>query len=202
MTDVLSERVSSMLSKKRFDHVLGVVDMSVYLGKKCLPGKISELKYAAFLHDITKELAYEENIRLLGDEWNELSDDEKNSHQILHSYTAPYYVKAHFAEYATDDVLSAIRNHTVGSADMSIFDEIIFLADYIEEGREYKTCTLVRDFVKASMSDDIDNNIMKLHEACIMAIDYTVQYLISHGLPIIQSTIMAKASLIRKIKQN
>lgn len=202
MTDTLSGRISSILSKKRFNHVLGVVDMAVYLGNKCLPSKLSELKHAAFLHDITKELTYDENVKLLGDEWDGLSDDEKNSRQILHSYSAPYYVREHFCEYATDDVLSAIRNHTVGSPEMSIFDEIIFLADYIEDGREYKTCTLVREFVKSSMSDDVNQNIITLHRACVMAIDYTIQYLLAHNLPIIFYTALARDSLLRKIQQN
>lgn len=202
MKKALHNRVSKLLSSERFSHVVGVVNMARYLGEKCLPDKICELEYAAYLHDVTKELSYQDNVSLLGEEWDKLTENERVSKQILHSYSAPYYAKEHFSEYATDDVLSAIKNHTVGHPDMSVFDEIIFLADYIEDGRTYKTCTLVRDYVKNAMTEEIDKNVTVLHKACVMAIDYTIEYLHSHKLCVIENTSMARDALIRKIQQN
>ena len=41
--------------------------------------------------------------------------------------------------YEDEDMLAAIANHTLGALEMSPLEEIIFLADMIEPGRDYPT---------------------------------------------------------------
>ncbi len=43
-------------------------------------------------------------------------------------------------ELAIDDeeILQAIRVHTTGAAKMSLLDKIIYVADYIEPGRDFQ----------------------------------------------------------------
>ncbi|MDD3999485.1 MAG: bis(5'-nucleosyl)-tetraphosphatase (symmetrical) YqeK [Bacilli bacterium] len=54
---------------------------------------------------------------------------------ILHSLLAPYFLKE---EVGIDDeeVLKAISEHTLGSLNMSKLSEVLFLADFTEDGRE------------------------------------------------------------------
>ena len=61
---------------------------------------------------------------------------------------------------------------------MSIFDEIIFLSDYVEVGRTYDSCVSVRKFLLDNFRDSqISSNIQILHKACLMVIDNTIHML-------------------------
>ena len=202
MINELHERVRVRLGEKRFKHTLGVVNAVRKLSQACLPEKEKELVYAAYLHDVTKELSSEEQRELLGRIWQSLDEDEKNSPEIHHSYSAPIVISRDFPEYALPEVLSAVKKHTVGDSDMSLFDEIIFVADYIEENRTYPSCIAMREAVYSSLSDDISSNVLALHRAAVEIIDRTVDYLIRNNLRIINKTILAKEAINRKIRQN
>lgn len=201
MIKKLHSKVKARLSEKRFRHTLGVVNMADFLASKCLPDMRCELLYAAYLHDITKELSDIEQDTLLEKCPFALTEDELLSKPIHHSYTAPLVIRRDFPEYATENVLSAVLKHTVADADMSVFDEIIFVADFIEENRTYKSCAKMREYVLSSLGDDIDENVMHLHNATLKIIDFTLDFIEKNGLRKIKKTLLAKEALERKIKQ-
>ena len=60
----LSDVVERRLSDKRFLHTKGVEEEIVRLGEIYLPDKIPELRAAALLHDLAKELPIEEQIAI------------------------------------------------------------------------------------------------------------------------------------------
>ena len=64
---------------------------------------------------------------------------------------------------------------------MSLFDKIIYIADYIEEGREALPCKTVREFLKDSISHDSFENLRTLDKAIIMSIDFTEEYILAKG---------------------
>ena len=201
MIENLHEKVKSRLSEKRFTHTLGVVKMADFLATKCLPDMRYELLCAAYLHDITKELSNDEQEELLAKCPFAITDDERFSKPIHHSYTAPIVIKNEFPEYATDNVLSAVLKHTVADKDMSVFDEIIFVADFIEENRTYKSCIEMRDCLLSSLGDDISSNVIYLHKATLKIINFTLDFIEKNGLRIIEKTLLAKEAIERKIKQ-
>jgi nicotinate-nucleotide adenylyltransferase len=196
----LSLSVKARLGEKRYNHTVGVVKMAELLGSFCLPGKEDELIVAAYLHDVTKELSIEEHIKILSDYEVPLEKDDLNTEAILHSFSASCVVKRDFPNYATSNVLSAVFNHTIGAPDMSVFDEIIFLADYIEETRQYESCVLLRKFVLSEMNEgDTEGNTKVLHKACIKAIDNTVLHLIERKKAINTKNILTRNTLLGKI---
>ena len=78
--------------------------------------------------------------------------------------------------------------------------EIIFLADFIEDGRKYPDSLATRKYVFDNMeSGNIPKNISVLHRACLMEIDSTLSHLKTMGKDISGRTLMAKKSLISKI---
>ena len=200
ITHDLKIEVQKRFSAKRFAHTEGVVKAAVWLSVCCLPNKREELIYAAYLHDITKELSIEEHLSMLA-EWGVLlTREEQSTEAVLHSFTAPLVVKEQFSKYATDDVLSAVYNHTLGSPDMSVFDEIIFLADFIEENRKYDASASVRDFVRSNMELCMyEENIKILHKACIKSIDFTLRHLIDNEKLINPKNILTRNALLGKI---
>ena len=59
---------------------------------------------------------------------------------------------------------------------MTLFDKIIFIADFIEDGRTYDSCIATADFLKRNVSADnmLEKNLCFLDQAILMAIDATI----------------------------
>ena len=202
MLDALRTRIGSLMSEHRYSHTLGVEKMAAFLSEFCLPEKEKELRAAALLHDVTKELSYEEQLCMLADIEN-LSNAKLSSSDmepaVIHSFTAQVVVKRDFKEFATDEIVSAVTKHTVGDIDMSVFDKIIFLADFIEETRTYQASVDTRNFVINSMKNgEISQNSETLVKACIMEINSTISHLKAMGKVVNEKTVLAKAALLSK----
>ncbi|MBR5140281.1 MAG: hypothetical protein IKV16_04420, partial [Clostridia bacterium] len=98
-----------------------------------------------------------------------------------------------------DEIESAISSHTLGNENMSVFDKIIFLADFIEETRTHSDCIVTAEFVYNSMRiGRVEENISVLNTACIMEIDSTIISLKKRNIPVNRMTLLARGSLISK----
>ncbi|WP_279401525.1 bis(5'-nucleosyl)-tetraphosphatase (symmetrical) YqeK [Piscibacillus salipiscarius] len=69
------------------------------------------------------------------------------------------------------DILGAIRYHTTGHQLMSLVEKIVFLADYIEPGRNFPVVHLARELSEK----DLD-------QACHYALENSIQFLISKNI--------------------
>ena len=191
----LSSLVGKRLSQKRFAHVLRVLTCVDRLSEffNCLDS--SELAVAALLHDVTKELPAEEHLRLFREHGLELSEDDLSCAPIYHSLSAPLVVSRDFPRFATKNVLSAVKNHTTGDVQMSVFDEIIMIADYIEDGRTYDSCILVRRELFDELSSCVScaSKESALHKAVCKSIDFTEKEVIKRG-----RTLNKRSSLTKK----
>ena len=199
----LRSRVKDRLSEKRFSHTLGVEKAAVYIAEKCIPNNLDEVRVAALLHDISKEYSEAEHFDIIKKNNISLTIVEKASVALLHSVTGPFVVKSDFEEFSTEAVLGAVRNHTVGAPDMSVFDEIIYLADYIEENRVYPMCIEVRElYLKLSAeAKDRDEHILALHHACIKALNNTIKEFESRGKSYNEMTRLTRDSLLAKTER-
>ena len=179
----LRHRVEERMSKKRFLHSLGVEKMAAYIGQRVLPESVSELRAAALLHDISKEYSEAEYFLTIKKHNLTLTEEDLATPPLWHSITAPGVVADEFSEYADEDVLSAVYNHTVGSPDMSVFDEIILLSDYIEEGRQYKACIDLREKFLADLAatDASDEAVLALHRAVAESLTNNINEFVSRG---------------------
>ena len=142
--DVLKESVKRRMSEKRFSHTLAVERTAKVLGELILPESVSELRAAAILHDVAKEIDTAEQIAMLEISGFPLTDEDRITDGVIHSFTAPIIIKRDFPKFATENVLSSIEKHTVGDEEMSIFDMIIFVSDYAEDTRPFPSCMEVR----------------------------------------------------------
>ena len=201
MIDKLRQSVKTRLSEKRYAHTLGVEKMAAYLGTALLPDKVDELRVSALLHDIAKEISYEEQISIIADAKIICTDEDISTKPALHSIAAVPVIQSDFAEYATPDVLSAVANHTLGNNYMSLFDEIIFISDYAEPGRTYRSCCEVREYLLKHVNGDrqMADNVYALHRASLMAIESTVDSLTRRGESINSRTLLTKKYLEEEI---
>ena len=110
----LRTEISLRVCGIRFSHILGVERCAVSLGTLFLPERIDELSAAALLHDVTKEIPIDQQIKMLEESGFLLTEEDKNTPGVLHSFTAPLIIKRDFHLFATEDILEAVENHTVG----------------------------------------------------------------------------------------
>lgn len=197
----LKNEVKRRLSEKRYNHTLGVLASAEKLAELCSPDYLSQLQAAALLHDITKEFTEDEHYALLAEYGIFIPESERPAATILHSITAPLMISRDFAKYATNTVMSATRNHTTGFPDMSINDKIIFLADFIEDNRTYPDSVALRSFVFQNMRDgQFDSNSKVLTEACLRAIESTINHLNASDKNIDPITLETKTALTKEIQ--
>ena len=194
----LRDAVKKRLSEKRFAHTLGVEDAAASLAEYILPDRVSELRAAALLHDISKELCDEEQIAIMRASLSDVTESDILSPPIYHSLTAPFIISRDFPLFATDDILSSALNHTVGAPDMSLFDEIIFVSDYIEAGRSYCSCVSVRERLMSCVERSIDKEacISALHDATIASLENTIISLIERGRFLHEKTVSTRNAFL------
>ncbi len=196
----LRKDVCERISEKRFFHTLGVESAASYIADFCLPVCKSELRAAALLHDIAKEYSNEEIVSFIEKDGIALTHEDLSSPKVLHSYAAPYIIKRDFPEFASANILSACKNHTLGDPKMSVFDEIIFLSDFVEEGREYISCKTVREYLYSSLKSSLPTeNLTVLHRAVLLSIEYTEASLSERFLNINSKMLLTKNAFISKI---
>ncbi len=201
--DALREIVKGRLSEKRFNHTLGVEAMAVKIAKKCLPEKINELRAAALLHDISKEYSEAEHFEIAKRYNVSFSKADMMTPALWHSITAPLVVMEEFVQFATNEIKGAIYNHTAGAPDMSVFDEIIFLADYIEEGRTFLMCTNVREeyFNEIMAAKNREECIFVLHRAMVLSLDNTIKWFVSRGKTYHERTALTRDAILKKLER-
>ena len=97
------------------------------------------------------------------------------------------------------EILSGIRWHTTGRDGMTVFEAIIYLADYIEETRTFPDCVELRDFFYDGKERSGDGMLRHFTETMIRSFDLTVGNLIAEGKQIDPDTIGARNYYIRKL---
>lgn len=130
----IEKSLQSLLSPHRYAHTLGVMHTACALSM-AHSYPMTRAQIAGLLHDCAKYLSNDQLIEIAKKRGLLISPGEEKAPQLLHAK-----VGALFAEeiYGVQDpaVLRAIRLHTTGSPAMGLLDKIIFVADYIEPGRD------------------------------------------------------------------
>ena len=165
MLDRIRTDLERLLKDKpaRLKHIYGVKDKAIELGIK-YNLDLEKLEIASLLHDITKYLSIDKHKEIIRDFFKD-SDrifKEFNDH-ILHAFSA-YAVSVSEYHVTDQDILDSIKSHTVGRPDMSMYEKVIFIADYTEINRTYESCVKTRGLLEKSLDlavyTAIDDSIM------------------------------------------
>ena len=200
MLDELRESIKNQMSPKRFRHTAEVEKMAVYLGELYAPELISELRAAALLHDVTKEYPTGLQLEICKELRIELDADAIYAPKTLHARTAAAMIPERYPAFATDTVVSAVRWHTTGRADMSLPEKLIYLADYIDMSRSFDDCVRLREYFMAAEPEKMntDEKHRHLRKTLIKSYDMTISGLLEEGLPISRDSIEARNALVRE----
>lgn len=126
------EILRAELKPGRYRHTLGVAETAYRLAQRCgVEPRRAEL--AGLLHDCVKSMSIEEQ-RKLAREVPDVDEAEMAADRVVH---APAGCVMAYRRFGVRDkrILSAIRKHTLGGAEMSALDALIYVADFIEPNR-------------------------------------------------------------------
>lgn len=180
------EKLKQVLSPRRLRHCFGVRDTAVHLAR--LYGAAEEqAMVAGLLHDCAREIPRNNLLNMAQSFGIVVSDLEKDEPVLLHALVGEAVARR---DYGVDDpaVCRAIRLHTTGGPDMTLLDKIVFLADYIEPGRQFPGVDRLRRLAE----QDLD-------QAVLAAFDQTLQYLLQKGRLIHPATVEGRNGLLRQI---
>jgi predicted HD superfamily hydrolase involved in NAD metabolism len=181
--DTALEIVRKQLTKRRYEHTVRVTDTALALAVTYGADR-EKTELAAALHDYAKFRPEEEMKHIIKED--DGIPDELLSYN-LELWHAP--VGAHLVEeevgISDPAILGAIRYHTTGRAEMTLLEKVIFLADYIEPGRDFPG---VDDVRKLAEHD--------LNAAIVQALSNTVIFLMGKKQKVHPDTMAAYNSLV------
>ncbi len=186
--DYIKNWLNANLDSERFEHSLGTAECAKELAKRF---KLDEEKayFTGLIHDCAKCLPKEEMQEILTNvtlECGEL-ENPKTHHAPAGAYVAR-------KEFGIDDneILSAIRWHTIGKLDMTDFEKIIYLADKIEyRTRPNEYAQPIREALK---NEGLDG-------AMLISYKNTIKSLVDRNLTICTATIDIYNELLKaKVK--
>lgn len=129
----------------RFQHSLNVAKKTLDIIDEHQFEVDKEKAYTAgLLHDYAKFVSMDEYFSIVK-EFNLDNEILNNSFSVLHALLGPYIIKK---ELQIDDqeILDAVCYHTTGRANMGLLEEVVLLADFIEDMRE--EADKIRDIAK------------------------------------------------------
>lgn len=129
----IMEDLIHILKPTRYEHTLGVMHTAINLGMR-YDFPLEMCRYAGLLHDCAKSYTKEELIAFCEDKNIEITDSEYKAPHLLHGKVGAYISKNKY-NITDERILNAIINHTTGRPSMSLLEQIVFVADYIEPRR-------------------------------------------------------------------
>lgn len=186
MTDMtkIDNYLQSALSRKRYRHSIGVAEEAVRLAQR-YGADTDKASLAGLVHDCAKEIDGQEAARLLKERYGITPDAMSlQAPRLLHAPLGACMAQSEFGIY-DPEILDAIRYHSTGRANMSLLAKIIYIADYVEPGRDYDGVDELR---KLAFSD--------LNKAIMVGLDFTITDLIQRGETIHPDTVHFRNDLV------
>lgn len=154
------------LNSERYIHSLGTAECAKELAEKF--GLNSEKAYTAgLLHDCAKCFSNEKLLEIIHSNL-QVEEAEMLNYKTLHAPVSAYYAQKEFG-VEDNEILSAIRWHTLGQIEMSNFEKIIFLADKIEPNtRDKEYSAIIRSYL--SEENGLNKALLKCYKETIKSL--------------------------------
>jgi nicotinate-nucleotide adenylyltransferase len=175
-TLMVETTVRSMVSPTRFLHSRNAALLAVDLCRR-YDLDPREGYFVGITHDMCKSFTDEELENWAKKDGDSISRLEKNKPSLLHARAAAVLLRERFHVH-NEDILEAVRLHTMGGSDMGRLAKILYIADKIEFSRER---------VRAELRDLKAFRDLDTHFAAVL--DDTVAYLRSRELALSPGTL-------------
>lgn len=155
----IKKQLEKTLDSKRYEHTLGVAYTAASLAMR-YNADIKKAEIAGLLHDCAKCMDNEKKVSICIKHNIEMTEAEKKNNFLLHAKVGSYIAAKKF-HIDDEDILNAIKYHTTGRPEMSLLEKIVYVADYIEPGRNHSDNL---DDVRRLSFDNIDLALVKILE--------------------------------------
>lgn len=179
--------LKGMLPERRLKHSLNVSKCAVKLSEiyKCDKEKA---EIAGLVHDCAKYFTgeqIEDSIKRFNVELDPL---EVNNIALSHSVIGSY-VAVDIFSIKDEEIINAIKYHTTGKENMSLLEKIIYMADLIEEDRNFPRVEELRELTYSG----------KLEEALLLSFNNTIKFVIDNNQLIHPRTIKARNYILEEL---
>ncbi len=130
----LRRKIKRDLDRERYWHTLGVMYTSAALAMR-YGADMEKAQIAGLLHDCAKCIPADRRIKLCEKYHLNVSETEYQNPSLLHAKLGAFLAAKKY-HVGDKEILNAIASHTTGRPQMSLLEKIVYIADYIEPGRE------------------------------------------------------------------
>ena len=161
----LRQQVYAMLKPKRIPHVAGCEQAARRLAERwgLDPEQAAE---AGILHDMTKYWPDEEQLAYCARMGIELDEAERKNPLLYHARTGAVAARELFG--APPEICEAIRWHTTAKPGMNQLEKILYLADKLEQTRDYPGVKRLRGLAKkdldAAMAESLRMTVQDIRD--------------------------------------
>ncbi|MEG0292215.1 MAG: bis(5'-nucleosyl)-tetraphosphatase (symmetrical) YqeK [Anaerovoracaceae bacterium] len=174
--DSIVNLIKKELPPKRLAHTFGVAEAAEKLAQ-IYGADIKKCKIAALYHDICKTKSVEELDSMITRYG--LPNKYLGKPKLAHSKVGAEMISRELG-VLDEDIINAVKYHTTGRKNMSLIEKIVYLADMIEENRNFNGVDELRSLALV----DIDR-------ACLKSLKDTISILENQGKEIDEDTISA-----------
>lgn len=151
--DELKEIIRERLSDYRYYHSLCVAQSARELAKRYGANE-QKAEVAGILHDAMKESGKKEQLEIIKKAGYSLTPLELSNKKFYHQVSGVAFAKS-VVGIDDEEILSSIRYHTTGRANMTLMEQIIYLADFISADRDYDDVNVMRAKVDISKEEGL-----------------------------------------------
>lgn len=182
----IKQKLQARLKSTRYQHSLGVADTAAFLAQR-FNVDVEKARMAGLLHDCARQYANDQLSAEAQRRGIAIDAIEKTMPILLHAYIGAQLVRE---EYGIEDaeIAQAVYRHTVGGADMTDLDKIIYFADMIEPNRDYPEVELLRQLSREASLD----------EMVLAGLDQSILFVVAKSHLLHPSTIAARNGILLK----
>lgn len=133
-SDQIIAKEKSNMDQARFEHCIGVSKTAKKLAKLNNYDQ-DKAALAGFIHDYAKQVPVEQYRQAIKEQG--FDQDLLNwNRAIWHGIVGTYFIKRDL-KINDPEILQAVWRHTTADVEMTTLDKIVFVADFIEPGRDF-----------------------------------------------------------------
>ena len=188
MRKKVNDWLKNNVSEHRLQHILGVEKMceQLAINHKIDPKKAAQ---AGLMHDLAKFFPPPKLLAMAKKEHNEIDKICLSNPHLLHADVSAIVARDTFG-VTDEDILNAIRNHTLGKPEMSHLSCIVFIADALEPNRgESPELEKMRQVSSTNLYKSVQ-------QTC----EYSLQHLMKHNKTIHPRAILTRNWALQKVR--
>ena len=175
--------MKEMLDEELYRHSLGVAEAALSLAE-CYGVDTRKAYIAGMIHDYGKRYSKEELLQKAQFLKIPLDRVTRQEKRLLHAPVGAALIESEL-KICEPDILKAVAYHTTGRSVMTLLEKVVYLADYIETGREFVGVDLIRE----TACKNID-------QALLIAVNQTIKSVLERDLMLHPQSVAFRNSLL------